>query len=192
MPGCASSRGSGCRRSCRRPLPVRCNSTPADNKARSGLQAALFPGLTGGGGARILNRTGPARWFQSLSMDTSQNSHMPATLDAQALARLHDLDPTGKHGVVQKVMRTFDTSLERGLQQIRSAVAHGDAATIGSLAHTLKSSSASVGALALSARCAEVERAVRDGRLADMASNVPHLLDEGERAQLAVRAMLRS
>jgi len=124
-------------------------------------------------------------------METSQNSQLPATLDAQALARLHDLDPTGKHGVVQKVMRTFDTSLERGLQQIRNAVAQGDSATVGSLAHTLKSSSASVGAMTLSARCSEVERAVRDGRWADMAANVPNLLAEGERAQLAVRAMLR-
>lgn len=112
-------------------------------------------------------------------------------LDEQALARLHELDPEGRHGVVMRVMRAFETSLERQLAQLVTAREHGDAATIGKLAHTLKSSSASVGALALSALCGEIERRVRGGETAALWPLVENLLSEGEAALGAVRAMLR-
>ena len=69
---------------------------------------------------------------------------------------------------------------------------HDDSAAIGNLAHTLKSSSASVGALALSALCAEIERSVRAGETASLAPMVENLLSEGEAALGAVRAMLRN
>ena len=35
----------------------------------------------------------------------------PEPLDAQALARLRELDPDGRQGVVQRVLTAFDTSL---------------------------------------------------------------------------------
>jgi HPt (histidine-containing phosphotransfer) domain-containing protein len=55
----------------------------------------------------------------------------------------------------------------------------------------LKSSSASVGALAFAARCAEIERAVRDGAPIDLSAEVENLLTEGEHALAAVRAILK-
>jgi len=115
-----------------------------------------------------------------------------AQLDAQALARLRELDPDGRHGVVVRVMNTFESSSLRLLGELKQARDRDDTVAIGGIAHTLKSSSASVGALALSARCAEVEHAVRDGQIADLATQVENLLAEGEQALVAVRAMLRS
>ena len=114
------------------------------------------------------------------------------SLDPQALQRLHDLDPDGRHGVVQRVMQTFDASLERQLQLATEARDRGDAAAVGGIAHMLKSSSASVGALAFSARCAEIERAVRSGAAVDLAVEGENLLTEGARARAAVRAILKS
>lgn len=116
----------------------------------------------------------------------------PVQLDEQALARLRELDPEGRHGVVLRVLGAFETSLLRMLPQLVAARERGDAAAVGMVAHTLKSSSASVGALSLSACCAEIERAVRVGEAADLASQVENLLSEGERALGAVRAMLRT
>jgi HPt (histidine-containing phosphotransfer) domain-containing protein len=113
-------------------------------------------------------------------------------LDADALARLHELDPDGRHGVVERVMRAFETSLTRQMAQLVEARDRGDTAAIGQLAHTLKSSSGSVGALALSALCADVERAVRAGQTEGLASQVQRLLAESQGALGAVRAMLRS
>jgi HPt (histidine-containing phosphotransfer) domain-containing protein len=123
---------------------------------------------------------------------TAPAAAAPVQLDEQALARLRELDPEGRHGVVQRVLNAFETSLLRLMAQLVAARERTDPAAVGMVAHTLKSSSASIGALSLSARCAEIERAVRAGETADLPSQVENLLSEGERALVAVRAMLRT
>ena len=115
----------------------------------------------------------------------------PVTLDATALARLRELDPDGRHGVVVRVLEAFETSLGRLLGQLREEPDAGDAAVVAGIAHTLKSSSASVGALALSASCAEIERRLREGADGDLQADVQRLLAEGEAALRAVGSMLR-
>jgi histidine phosphotransfer protein HptB len=124
-------------------------------------------------------------------MDPKQDDAAPK-LDEQALARLRELDPDGRHGVMQRVLQAYETSLERQLAKAVEALAAGDAAAVGGIAHMLKSSSASVGALTLAARCAEIDRAVRAGTLTDLGAEVETLLAEGKRALLAVRAMLHA
>ena len=116
----------------------------------------------------------------------------PDLLDPQALARLRELDPDGRHGVLPRVMQTFENSLLRMQAQILDASLQDDAAAVGAVAHTLKSSSASVGALALSAFCAETERAVRTGHTDGLQARVAQLVAEADRVLAAVRAMLRS
>lgn len=113
-------------------------------------------------------------------------------LDAQALARLRELDPDGRHHVLQRVLSTYETSLGKLLTQLVDARGRGDAAGVGAVAHTLKSSSASVGAMALADRCRGLERAVRDGQGVDLAAQTEVLLLEGERTRSAVRAMLQA
>jgi HPt (histidine-containing phosphotransfer) domain-containing protein len=84
-------------------------------------------------------------------------------LDAVALDRLRQLDPGNRSGLLKRVLQTYTHSLERLLVQWHAARAAGDAQAMRGLAHTLKSSSASVGALGLSALCADVEARFRDG-----------------------------
>ena len=115
----------------------------------------------------------------------------PAPLDAGALSRLRELDPDGRHGVLQRVLAAFETSLARMLVQLAAELEDGDAGVVSAVAHTLKSSSASVGALPLSRACAEVERRLRDGLPGELAADVERLLAEGEAALVSVRAMLR-
>jgi HPt (histidine-containing phosphotransfer) domain-containing protein len=113
------------------------------------------------------------------------------TLDAAALARLRELDPEGRHGVLERVLRAFDTSLSRMMGQLAAEREGGNASVVSSVAHTLKSSSASVGALALSRACADVERRLRNGEPVDIAVEIERLLDESRAALAAVKAMLR-
>jgi HPt (histidine-containing phosphotransfer) domain-containing protein len=111
----------------------------------------------------------------------------PATgpvLDAQALAQLAQLDPSGANRLLQRVMVTYRSSLARLMAQLAQARAQSDAASLRLVAHTLKSSSASVGALALSALCGATEQAVRDGRL----DGLPALLDQLEAEAVRVDA----
>jgi HPt (histidine-containing phosphotransfer) domain-containing protein len=118
----------------------------------------------------------------------------PATvagLDRQALARLQELDPDGRHGVVQRVLQAFDTSLTRMLVQLRGELGTGQPDVVAAVAHTLKSSSASVGALGLSRACAEVEARLRGGDHSALDRDITWLISEGEAALQAAGAMLR-
>ena len=108
------------------------------------------------------------------------------------MARLRELDPDGRAGVVQRVMRTFDTSLTQTLAALALAGERGDAVELRRLAHTLKSSSASVGALELSHACARLEALARDNRAVDIPAVLAELLVAAAAAQHAVRELMRS
>jgi len=114
------------------------------------------------------------------------------SLDQGALDRLRELDPDGRHGVLPRVLQTFETSLARMVAQLQSELGQGRATTVAGVAHTLKSSAASVGAMALSKRCAEVERQRRGGQAEGLDDDVLSLIAESELALLAVRAMLHA
>jgi histidine phosphotransfer protein HptB len=66
----------------------------------------------------------------------------------------------------------------------------GSGAVVAGVAHTLKSSSASVGALALSATCADTEARLRLNPNAELTPEITSLLAQAEVALSAVRAML--
>lgn len=110
-------------------------------------------------------------------------------LDAAALARLHELDPGGKNGIVTRVLATFDRSLVATLSGLQAAEQRGDMVAMRRLTHTLKSSSASVGALELSACCATVEALARDDRPAQLPAALARLQGEGQRALGAVQRL---
>lgn len=112
-------------------------------------------------------------------------------LDAATVERLRrDLDPEGRNDIVGRIMRTYEGSLASMIQRLEEIRASGDRDGLRQVAHKMKSSSASVGALVLGARCAEVDAQIREGQPVDIGRAVETLLAEGRRAQAAVRAML--
>jgi HPt (histidine-containing phosphotransfer) domain-containing protein len=111
----------------------------------------------------------------------------PGVLDAQTLAKLHELDPSGKAGLVQRVLTTYTHSLARLLAQLHAARAANDPQALRHVAHTLKSSSASVGALQLSALCADIERRLREGQTDGLDAQLDAMSQEGERVLAALR-----
>lgn len=105
-----------------------------------------------------------------------------AALDADALARLRALDPGGANRLVERVLGAYRASLAKLLPQMRDGRHAGDAHAVRHAAHTLKSSSASVGALRLSTMCAELEGALRqEVRLDGLGREIDELLAEGAR-----------
>jgi HPt (histidine-containing phosphotransfer) domain-containing protein len=125
----------------------------------------------------------------SFSVDASDPS---SVLEAAALARLAELDPQGSAGLVQRVMATYANALERSRQELlllRQPLQHEP---LRHLAHTLKSSSASVGALALSALCAQVEHNVRSQQSGDIGKLLDAMQAEMQRVAGAVQTMLRT
>lgn len=122
--------------------------------------------------------------------DPGGSGAAPLVLDPDALARLHQLDPDGSRGFVAQVLRTYETSLMRHLATLEDARLLGDLKRAGDVAHTLKSSSASIGALAFAQGCAAVERQARLGEVAVLGEPLVALQAEGARVLAAVRAML--
>lgn len=116
---------------------------------------------------------------------------VPATLDRVALAKLHELDPDGRRGVVSRVMTAFDSSLGRWLTQLEGQPDPVDPAAVGSIVHTLKSSAGSVGAKDLALACAQIEQRLRHGEPVNLPLEVQRLVTLGHAAQAAIRAMLR-
>lgn len=111
-------------------------------------------------------------------------------LDAGALATLAQLDPTGANRLMQRVLTTYRSSMARLLAQLAQARAQPDPTTQRLVAHTLKSSSASVGALLLSQLCSDAEKALREGRLDIVPGLLDQLVAESARVDAAVLQLL--
>jgi histidine phosphotransfer protein HptB len=118
---------------------------------------------------------------------TMQDPPGPGVLDPEALARLHELDPGGKAGLVPRVLATYSQSLQRLLEQLRVAREQSDTQTQRHVVHTLKSSSASVGALKLARLCADTESKLREGLKDGLEPQLDELAGEGERVLAALR-----
>jgi two-component system, sensor histidine kinase and response regulator len=113
------------------------------------------------------------------------------TLDPQALQRLRDLDPGGQNQLVERVFKAFDTSVGRLLPQLDDAARASDLMALRHVTHTLKSSSASIGALKLSRLCADTETQVRQGgEIPDLSERVQVLRGEILRVQRCLQEMM--
>lgn len=113
-----------------------------------------------------------------------------SVLDEASLQRLHDLDPQGTNRVVERVLQAFEASLNRLLPQAQQALQQADLEALRHVVHTLKSSSASVGALQLSQHCSEIESRLRLQQADGLAQKLATLNAEGERVLAAVRRLL--
>jgi HPt (histidine-containing phosphotransfer) domain-containing protein len=123
---------------------------------------------------------------------SANESDSSTVLDAAALARLAELDPQGSAGLVQRVLATYAKALERSRQELLLVRQPMQNEPLRQLAHTLKSSSASVGALALSALCAQVEHNVRSQQSGDIGTLLDAMQAEMQRVASAVQTMLRT
>jgi HPt (histidine-containing phosphotransfer) domain-containing protein len=92
----------------------------------------------------------------------------PDTLDTATLVDLEDIMGDELVTLVDAYLRDGETRM----QHLREAAARGDSAEVGKLAHSLKSSSANLGAMPLSTRARQVEEAARKGALANPMDSV--------------------
>jgi HPt (histidine-containing phosphotransfer) domain-containing protein len=108
-------------------------------------------------------------------------SGLDDAFDAGALAQLRQLDPQGRNKLLERVLGAYAQSLQKLLAQMPVNAGQQDSDTVRQLVHSLKSSSASVGALPMADLCNQIERAVRDGHLAQWQSQMGPLRSQAER-----------
>ena len=112
-------------------------------------------------------------------------------LDAKVLETLRSLRRPGKPDVLQKVLSAFLSASPGIVATIAAAVERGDAGGVHRAAHNLKSSSANVGALGLSAYCKELEFLGRTNALAHAREVLATLKAEFARVEAALTAELQ-
>ncbi|MGB6441788.1 MAG: response regulator, partial [Thermoplasmata archaeon] len=115
----------------------------------------------------------------------------PSPLDAEAWVQLRELagpDATFLPALVDAFLAESRLMLHR----LKVAADRGDAIAVSQSAHNLKSGCAQVGALALSRRCAELERSASAGELDPMRSSLEHVLREFPAVEQVLTAMRRS
>ncbi len=107
-------------------------------------------------------------------------------LDPSALAQLERIDSDGE--LLARVLRSYLSTLHKARPVLRAWAADLDGHF--RAVHTLKSSSASIGALAVSGLCLRIEQALRDGQEAEVGRLTSDLLHELTQVELAVRVRL--
>ena len=85
-------------------------------------------------------------------------------LDYAALENVREAMPGDGDQLLRRVVRRYLDDCPRLIAMMRKAAAAGDTDSLGRAAHSLKSSSATVGVTALAAQCRLIETAVREGR----------------------------
>jgi HPt (histidine-containing phosphotransfer) domain-containing protein len=89
------------------------------------------------------------------------------TLDQAALRAIRELDAGNTAGLLSQVVAMYLEASPALIRQIEDALAARDPAAAKFAAHTLKSSSANLGARRLAELCAALEQAARAGSLPD-------------------------
>ena len=114
-------------------------------------------------------------------------------LNAEALTRLRELDPTGANRLLPRLVEAFFKSLDRMLPELAVACAciPPDLGTVRHVTHTLKSSAASLGAEQLSRHCAQIESMARNAQLQELESRVGAMLAEVAKARRALEELIR-
>ncbi len=78
-------------------------------------------------------------------------------LDADALSHIRELQEAGAPGMLESVIRSYLAHSPEIIEKLQRAISHADPHALRYAAHTLKSSSASLGAATLAALCKDLE-----------------------------------
>lgn len=81
----------------------------------------------------------------------------PSHIDAKALNQIRALQRPNAPNVVHKIINSYLHDAPQLLEAARQAIAQNDSSTLYRTAHSLKSTSASLGALTLAGLCKELE-----------------------------------
>jgi HPt (histidine-containing phosphotransfer) domain-containing protein len=96
----------------------------------------------------------------------------PPPVDAKALENIRALQAPGGPDLLSKVIGLYLSGSPKLLGDLREAAVRRDADALRRASHTLKSSSANLGASTLSSLCKELETRAREGRVDDAAEAV--------------------
>ncbi len=112
-------------------------------------------------------------------------------INVKKLDVFRELDPTGGVDLIKQVVSTYISSVPQYMNQIEQGVLNCNGEMLRQAAHALKSSSANIGAEALSGFCKQLEDLGRGNQIDVATGLIPEMRKEYEQVLVALRKMLR-
>jgi signal transduction histidine kinase/DNA-binding response OmpR family regulator len=112
-------------------------------------------------------------------------------IDAAILSDLREVLSAGEPAALSELIAIFLDDTPNLIHQMHDAATRADAAQLQQAAHTLKSSSAALGAVVLSRHCAELEQQSREGDLTGARSTLAQIDAEFARVRQALTMELQ-
>ncbi|MCU0951297.1 MAG: response regulator [Burkholderiaceae bacterium] len=134
-------------------------------------------------------RTRPRPLQEDAPMRDVTEGGEAAVLDPTVLERIVDMERRGAPRLLLRLIETYLESAARLVAAAEHALAEADAGALRQAVHTLKSSSANLGAGDLAARCAELETLAREGDVPQSRLQWPQARAEYERVVRALRRL---
>jgi two-component system, sensor histidine kinase and response regulator len=116
----------------------------------------------------------------------------PPAIDQEALNALASLQPQGAKALLTKLISVYFDSSAKQMKSILDAIRTDDVASLLTAAHTLKSSSASLGAKNFAEQCKGLEMMARSGEIGGAKACAAPLEREYERVREALHLYLTS
>ena len=110
-------------------------------------------------------------------------------LDMSVIAALRELSGDGDEGLFRELLELYVDDSTKQLQRLEESLANGDVKQAERIAHTLKSSSAHLGATAMSKLCLQLELCGRKQSVSDMHELLPATREAHTRAVQALCAL---
>jgi HPt (histidine-containing phosphotransfer) domain-containing protein len=130
----------------------------------------------------------PAKADSAAPQPATAPESAPINLDV--IASLRELDDSGGMGLARELLQSFLEAADSGVAVIETALSAGNAKALGQAAHSLKSSTANVGAQILSGCYRELEKCAREGRIDDARASIERVRREHARAVMQLREIL--
>jgi signal transduction histidine kinase/DNA-binding response OmpR family regulator/HPt (histidine-containing phosphotransfer) domain-containing protein len=120
-----------------------------------------------------------------------EDESSPPAVDPSALEALRALQTPGAPDIRERVIGLYLEQTPQQLEELRAALARGDTGTVARAAHTVKSSSANVGAVRLSALCRDLENAVGEEDATGVDPRVEEIAEEYAQVERELAACLQ-
>ena len=110
-----------------------------------------------------------------LPSKVSRSAANKVTLDHSAIEAVRQLDPDGNDRLLSRLIALYRDDSSQLLADIDNAMKAGDADSVARAAHTLKSSSANLGATNVAAIARQIEHSARNGDISELPTSVTKL-----------------
>lgn len=112
-------------------------------------------------------------------------------IDSQSIENLRSLNPGDNDEFLREIIMIYLEDTPQRIAELEQSLAAGDAPKFTRAAHSIKGSSANLGAMAVRGVAEQLERRSHDAGLANVAELIAELKAEFARAQVAFSALAK-